>query len=249
MSVVRDTPPPYSSVVFDCDSTLSAIEGIDELGAAQRERIAALTEQAMSGALRLEDVYKLRLELVRPSRARLEELGAQYIARAVPHSRELVRALAQLGKRVFVVSGGLEPAVLALARHLEIPSEHVRAVGVRFDARHEYAGFDESSPLARSGGKIDVVRELGELSGARPLALVGDGMTDLEAGEAQGGAERFIAYGGVVRRPAVFERARVTCASRSLAGLVPLLFTADEIDRLRRDPRHAELVRASTAER
>lgn len=243
---MRDTPPPYRTVVFDCDSTLSAIEGIDELGAARRAEIEALTNRAMSGELRLEDVYGLRLALVRPSRARVERLGAEYVERAVPGARELVRALHAFDKQVVIVSGGVASAVQALGRHLGIPEAAVHAVELRFDAQGEYAGFDERSPLARSGGKVEVLRAIASGRDARPLALVGDGITDLEAGEADGGADRFVAYGGVARRTAVFERARVGCATKSLAGLVPLLLSAAEIATLSRAPEHAALLRAST---
>ncbi|MBI5364486.1 MAG: HAD-IB family phosphatase [Planctomycetes bacterium] len=242
---MRDTPPPYRTVVFDCDSTLSAIEGIDELGAARRAEIEALTNRAMSGELRLEDVYALRLALVRPSKARVERLGQEYVERALPEARALVNALHALEKRVVIVSGGVATAVRVLAAHLGVVDERVHAVELRFDAAGEYAGFDARSPLARSGGKVEVLRELGGERDARPLALVGDGITDLEAGEADGGADRFIAYGGVARRTAVFERARVTCATKSLAGLVPLLFSAAEIDTLSRRPEHAALLRAT----
>ena len=38
------TTPRFHTVIFDCDSTLSAIEGIDELAAGRRREIAALTE-------------------------------------------------------------------------------------------------------------------------------------------------------------------------------------------------------------
>lgn len=243
---MRDTPPPYRTVVFDCDSTLSSIEGVDELGAAHRAQIEALTNAAMSGALKLEDVYAKRLALIAPSRADVERIGALYVERAVPHARELVRALHALGKRVVIVSGGVAPAVNAIARALGIGEHDVHAVALRFDARGAYAGFDETSPLARSGGKIEVLRALATPPAARPLALVGDGITDLEAGEAEGGADRFIAYGGVVKRAAVFARARVTCETNSLAGLVPLLFSPDEVDKLTRDPEHAALVSASS---
>lgn len=249
MTVLRDAPPPYRTVVFDCDSTLSSIEGIDELasdlGPEVLLRIAALTERAMSGELELEDVYRLRLEIVRPTRERVERLGAQYVEHLMPGARELVRALRSLGKRVVVVSGGLAPAVRRVADAIGVEEGDVRAVEVAFGASGAYEGFDERSPLARSGGKIVVVRELGAANGARPMALVGDGITDLEACEADGGAERFVAYGGAARRPAVFERAEITCATKSLAGLVPLLFSSTELALLARDREHAALLRAS----
>ena len=49
-----DSAPPYGTIAFDCDSTLSAIEGIDELAAiagVTRESVERLTAQAMAGEL------------------------------------------------------------------------------------------------------------------------------------------------------------------------------------------------------
>ena len=109
-------------IVFDVDSTLSGIEGIDELAeaAGMRKEVSALTNRAMRGEIPLESVYKSRLDAIRPSREALEKLGKKYVKRALPHARELVRALGKLDKRVCIVSGALEPAVLMLAEHLDI---------------------------------------------------------------------------------------------------------------------------------
>jgi phosphoserine phosphatase len=228
----RDQPPPYGTLVFDCDSTLSAMEGIEELaGARHAEEIRRLTAQAMEGEIALEDVFGRRLALVRPSRADVLRIGREYVARRVRHAELLLDALRALGKRVVVVSGGLEPAVLALARSLGVEARDVRAVGVRFDAGGCYAGFDEASPLARSGGKIEVLRALAR-AGPAPLCFVGDGATDLEAAPE---CARFIAYGGVVRRAVVFERARVTCDVPDFAALAPLVLSPSELARLARE--------------
>src|SRR5258706_3830233 len=111
MESLPDAPPPYRTCLFDCDSTLSAIEGIDELAGSLRQDIGELTRRAMAGELSLESVYGLRLERIRPSRAAVEALGAQYVQHLVPGACELIAALRFLGKRVCIVSGGLAPAV------------------------------------------------------------------------------------------------------------------------------------------
>src|SRR5690606_32733631 len=145
---------PFASVWFDCDSTLSTIEGIDELARARPEcaaAIAELTRRAMDGAIPLQQVYGERLRRIAPTRAEVEALARRYVATLVPGARETVAALRRLGKTVGIVSGGLRPAVLAVAHELSIPAEHVHAVDVRFAADGGYAGFDAGSPLARSG--------------------------------------------------------------------------------------------------
>ncbi len=230
-----DRPPPYGTVVFDCDSTLCALEGIEEL-ARDNAEVARLTQQAMEGQLALEEVYARRLALVRPSRADVERIGATYVETLLPNAVRLVAALQALGKRVMIVSGGLLPAVRAAARALSIPDEHVLAVDVRFDARGQYAGFDQESPLARSGGKVTVLAGLRRPDEA--LAFVGDGATDLEAAHL---AERFVAFGGIERRARVLAAARVRCLEPDFRCLAPLLLADTEIATLARDPAHRTL--------
>jgi len=91
-------------------------------------------------------------------------------------------------------------------------------------------------------GDAEPDREIARDDRKGGVALVGDGATDLEAAPA---ARRFVAYGGVVRRADVFEHAVVTCVSRDLAALLPLLCATDEIDALARSSRHAALVQAA----
>ena len=49
----------YPLVVFDCDSTLSTIEGVDELAlrAGVGDEVARLTTAAMAGEVPLDQVY------------------------------------------------------------------------------------------------------------------------------------------------------------------------------------------------
>ncbi len=221
----RRLGPPYAAVAFDCDSTLSAVEGIDELArlAGVHGEISRMTAAAMEGRMPLEDVYGARLGLIRPDAEAIGRLSQLYVERVVPGAEEAVRTLAALGKSVFVVSGGIRQAVAALARHLGVPDDHVRAVDVAHDETGAYAGFDADSPLARSGGKIEVLAEITAAKG--PSVLVGDGITDLEVTE--GGGD-FVGFGGVVERPAVRERAPVYVTGPDLTAVLPWLLTASE---------------------
>jgi len=250
---MNDAAPPYGTVAFDCDSTLSAIEGIDELAllvcagrgdaAAELAReIAALTERAMAGEIPLEEVYRGRLERLSPDRAALEAVGALYVERRLPHAEHLVAALAALGKRVCIVSGGLLQPVLRLAQRLGIDERDVFAVEAFLDREGRYAGYDDESPCARAGGKLEVLRALSSADRGGGVALVGDGATDLEAAPA---ARRFVAFGGVARRPTVFDAAEITCESPDLAALLPLLAAPDEIERLAALGGHEALLHAS----
>lgn len=217
-------PAPVRSIrragtlVFDCDSTLVSIEGIEHLARGHRREIEALTEAAMQGHVALEQVYGRRLALVRPDRAALEALGQAYIHALVPDARAVISALHAEGVVVRILSGGLRPSVIALAHSLGIADDHVAAVDVSFDDTGEYAGYDTASPLARSGGKRDIILQWRRLVPA-PLMIVGDGATDLEAADV---ADAFVAYAGVVDRPEITNAADAVVRSHSLAPILPL---------------------------
>ena len=154
----------FGAVCFDCDSTLSRLEGIDELASryGRKDEVALLTEAAMNGELSIDDVYAKRLSIVRPDREAVAWLGERYVQELVPGARETIEALRRLGKPVYVVSGGLLPSVGYLAQALAIPMSHVYAVPIEFDASGAYRGFDQGSPLPRADGKAVVCRELAD---------------------------------------------------------------------------------------
>jgi phosphoserine phosphatase len=157
----------------------------------------------------------------------VEAVGRLYVETLVPGAREVVAALLALGKTVRIVSGGLRPAVERVARELGLSAGDVAAVGIDFEADGSYRGFESSSPLARSGGKEDVIRAW---SLPRSALLVGDGATDLEARPA---VDAFAAYMGVVWRPAVAEGADFLLRDGSLAPVLALAASDDERARLR----------------
>jgi phosphoserine phosphatase len=218
--------PPFRSVWFDCDSTLSRLEGIDELARLRPQiaaEVVALTAAAMDGGRPLEDVYGARLRLIAPSRAEVDALGQRYVAEMVVGAREVVATLRRAGKVVGIVSGGLLPPVRALARALGVDEQHVHAVDVRFDAGGRYLDFDRASPLVRAGGKRELMEAVARQ--LRPCAFVGDGVTDLDT---QGTADLFVGFGGVVRREKVAAVAEAFVADSDLRAVLPLLLTGAE---------------------
>ena len=63
--------PKFAAVCFDCDSTLSRIEGINELASrrGRKQEVSRLTEAAMNGSLAIDAVYAERLSIVSPRRS------------------------------------------------------------------------------------------------------------------------------------------------------------------------------------
>jgi phosphoserine phosphatase len=101
--------------------------------------------------------------------------------------------------------------------------EHVAAVDVCFADDGAYAGYDTRSPLARAGGKAEVLASWRSELG--PIMMVGDGATDVEARDV---ADVFVAYAGVVERDAVVAAADVVIRSASLAPVLPLALAGEQ---------------------
>jgi phosphoserine phosphatase len=194
----------YRYAFFDVDSTLVTIEGIDVLADGDPE-IAQLTAAAMNGEIPLDQVYARRLEMIRPSRHRAEQLGATYVRSLVDGAKETIAALQENGVIVHLVTAGIEQAILPLAEALHVSARNVHAVKLMFDDDGNYKDFDRRSFLARPGGKELVVRDIRARSHGK-AAFIGDGISDLEAKPA---VDLFIGFGGVVVRPRVKENADV----------------------------------------
>lgn len=83
-------------ILFDCDSTLSAIEGIDELGRLRGPAIfaevEAMTTAAMEGRIPVESVFRRRLEIIRPTATHVAEIGRRYVATVEPTASQTWRA-------------------------------------------------------------------------------------------------------------------------------------------------------------
>lgn len=216
-------PKPYDGVAFDCDATLSALEGIDQLAALAgvAAQVSALTHRAMNGEVPLEAVYGERLVLIRPRQRDLANIAQQYLDRTVSGAKETITALQARGVKVAIVSGGILEAILPLAATLGVAPADTFAVRLQFDENGDYRGF-EPSPLATAAGKAAIVAAWKTANHLQRVAMVGDGMSDVAA-RAPGAADVIIGYGGVVAREAVRQAADHYSTAADLRDLLPLL--------------------------
>jgi len=247
----------FHSIIFDCDSTLSAIEGIDELAriGGRYDEIKALTDAAMGGDVPLDQVYDRRLEILEPTRADIAAIAGQYREAAVTDAREVIGALHAAGKQVSIVSGGLLDAVRPFGLWLGVPEDHIRAVAIRYrtasgaPVTESTAHRDDdrylntvSSLLTQTNGKSTVAREM--LSGTTGRSmLVGDGASDLVAAP---DVDLFVGYTGVVERPRVAAEADVLVTGTSLAPILGLALTAAEATTLEATPYRDLITRSRT---
>ena len=226
--------PSYDLIFFDCDSTLSSIEGIDELARlkGKAERVGLLTSKAMDGELDLADVYGKRLKAIRPTRAQLKAIEERYWETMVEDAAALVTALQFLGKQVFIISGGLIDAVRGFGRRLGVHPARIRAVELEYNelsgewwryheprAQQSKTYLDYSQgPLTISSGKSKIISELAGDSPGRRM-MIGDGTSDLAT---KGIVDLFVGYGGVASRAKVKAEADVFIQTASLAAILPL---------------------------
>src|SRR5579864_8230977 len=104
---------PVSAIVFDCDGTLTSIEGIDCLAKNNGvgESVSALTSEAMAKTGINPTLYQQRLDLVIPRREQVYALGHQYYAHRMPDVIEIINLLRRLNKSLYLISAGVNPAV------------------------------------------------------------------------------------------------------------------------------------------
>jgi len=213
---------------FDCDSTLSSIEGIDELARARGPevyaKVVALTDAAMNGEIPLDEVFPRRMEIIRPDRKTCEDVAAQYISTMMPGAVELIRKLKRRGWMPIIVSGGFAPLIEPLAKHLGI--DFVEAVPLHLDEDGNYAGYGRDYPTTRNLGKNEIIREW--KAALRPVrtAMMGDGISDLET---KPDVDWFIGFGGVVERALVKGGAEHWVTDLADEAIIRLL-TSKDID-------------------
>jgi phosphoserine phosphatase len=232
--------PSVSLVVFDCDSTLSAVEGIDELARLSGGdtdtsiKIAQLTKQAMDGEIPLETVYGHRLGTLSPTQAQVQEIARVYRRQVVPDAPLLIEALQALGVQVFIASGGLIEPVREFGVWLGVPREHIFAVDMEYDqlsgkwwqywlqpgGQNPHSNYLAvgPNPLTATGGKNRVITHLRSAHPGRAL-MVGDGLSDLET---MPDVDLFVGFGGVVHRQRVAQEAPIYIHSASLSPVLPL---------------------------
>jgi phosphoserine phosphatase len=208
----------YKNIIFDLDSTLVTLEGLDFLAhckgvGPELEKITAL---AMDGLLPQREAMRRKLGTIRPSIFDLVDLGREYVGNLVPGARELIAQFHREGYQVWIVTGNFHPAADIAAHFLGVPPEHVIANEVTFGPDGDYGSIDLDQPLINNHGKARVIKERGLVR----AVMIGDGATDLETKPV---VDLFIGFGGVVKRPKVEQGAQVYFDQPDIRGIISLL--------------------------
>lgn len=246
--------PHYEHIFFDCDSTLTTVEGIDILAESvgKRWRVEVLTQAAMDGYLNLEDVYRKRLQALKPTRQQVQEIRRFYKRHIVEDAAMVIQILQEQGHQVYIISGGLAEPVTEFGVYLGVPKDHIRAVNLSYNElagtwwetqqdNAQYINYDEGA-LTVSDGKAQIVRELLGNKSGRSL-LIGDGNSDLLAGSS---VDLFVGFGGVTTRERVVAQAPAFLHSPSIVPLLALAIGPAGLRQLQDSPYHEMVEKAFT---
>ena len=207
-------------ICFDCDSTLSAIEGIDELarlrGPSVLKQVEAMTTDAMEGRVPVESVFGWRLEIIQPRRQDITLVGRKYVETVEPTARATIATLIARGWMPVIVSAGFTPAIKPLADYLGVT--RIEAVELNFAEDGSYRGYDAKFPTTHSGGKALVVTRLKRELLPVTTVMIGDGVSDLETKPV---VDRFVGFGRYVVRPKV--KAEAHSFVTALSALLDIL--------------------------
>ena len=166
-------------LVADMDSTMIAVECIDELAdyAGLKAEVSAVTERAMRGEIGFEAALKARVALLRGLDERAIDRCREERVRATPGARALVRTMRREGALTVLVSGGFT----AFAEPIGAELGFERVVANRLDTEGGRLAGTVAGPIVGAEAKRRaLVEAAGEAGVTTADALaVGDGANDV----------------------------------------------------------------------
>lgn len=213
----------FANIVFDCDSTLSGIEGIDYLarGNSNYDLITAMTNKAMNNGSRID--YEARLQLIDLYYDDLIRLAQVYYDNITPGAEQVIKTLLELGKNCYVLSAGMNPAVEIFARRIGIAKSNVFAVNLNFDVNGRFTSVKSGQCLTNINGKIQIIKEIAANGNT---VMIGDGFNDLAV---HGYADKVIGFGGWITRAKLVAKFDEFVYENNFNELLPKILTEDEL--------------------
>lgn len=192
------------NIIFDFDSTLVKIEGIDELAKLNGigHEVKIMTEKIMNEGGNIEETFKKRLEMIKPKKSDLLLLADIYEQNLTHKVVETINALSKFAN-IFIVSGGYLPSIFPVATKLGFSKKQIYANDLIFDKYGNYVQIAQNSSLWKQNGKLHVIQRIKDSFPGKTI-LIGDGHSDLEAAPA---SDEFICFTGVVHRHVVAQKA------------------------------------------
>lgn len=205
--------PEKSIFILDFDSTITKVEGLDELasialakspdGASKIKKIKEITDLGMSGDLSFSEALEQRIALLTANKSDIETL-IKFLKKNISNSFLRNKSfLKEYSNQIIVVSSGFKEFIIPIVESLGLKAVNVYANTFEFDKEGNITGVDNTNVLAHTGGKISLVKSL-NLKGH--ISVIGDGFTDFEIKQS-GLADRFYAFTENVEREQVMNKA------------------------------------------
>ncbi len=196
------------NVVLDFDSTLIQVESLDILAAVcnrsetTQEEIKHITNLGMNGEISIQESLSQRIKLINASQSDLNELIVRLNSFISPSIDALIEMKSIFPKNCYVVSGGFLEYIVPVCKRIGFLESNV--IANQFILKDDkIIDFNRNLSISQSKGKAMAINAL-QL--ARPICMIGDGYTDLEA-KLEGAVDYFIGYTETVYRDRIVERA------------------------------------------
>jgi len=222
--------------VFDVDSTAISVESFDEIlisalkndphCAEKKRKIEAICSEGMNGNIPLSESLSERLKLSGITQKHIDDCTDSIEKTITAGIPEIIRFLQKNGQEVFLISGGFLEVILPVGASLNIPPDH--CYGNTFKKSGELiVGIDFTNPLAKNGGKGEVISRHLRPKTVGKIIVIGDGMSDAETLDDKNGADEFWGFFQNVSRDAV--RVKATRSFDTARELLKYLYTASDI--------------------
>lgn len=186
--------------VFDFDSTLTKVEGLDvlaEITLAKNprkeeilEEIVNITNLGIDGDISFTESLEKRIQLLEATKEDLTLLITElkkHFSESIKRNKDF---FVENSENIYVVSAGFKEFIIPVVADYNIPAERVYANTFEFDTEGKIVSFDKQNPLSVTNGKIKCLKDL-NLSGE--IHMIGDGYSDYVTREA-GVAHKFYAF-------------------------------------------------------
>jgi D-3-phosphoglycerate dehydrogenase len=210
---------PTRKFVFDFDSTLTSVEGLDLLAEISLKdnpdkdevvkQIQEITDLGIDGDISFTDSLSRRIKLLKANKAQLSELIAILKTKLSTSVKANKAFFNSHHDKIYVISCGFKEFIDPVVADLGISADRVFANTFKFDSEGTIVGFDESNPLSQHNGKVRCLKDSG-IEGE--IQIIGDGYSDFVMRK-EGVAQTFFAYTENVSRKKATDNADYVVAS------------------------------------